>query len=278
MIKIGLVGLPNVGKSSLFRFLTRKEVLIANYPFATIDPNRGLMPIPDSRLEKLGKSLASRKITPSFLQWIDIAGLLKGAAKGCGLGNEFLAHIREVDLICQVVRCFVDPQVEHVEKTVDPLRDYQIIQSELILADLQGIAQRKTKKQSKKTLFFSEKEEKALAYWEENLNKGSILQERKDLLALIQNYSLLTAKPQILVANYGQLTEIISLKNYTEKKQIPFFALAIQAENNCLNLSFEEKKKLGITSLADLQSFTEQIKNSLNLKVFFTAGPQETKS
>ncbi|CAJ0830254.1 14637_t:CDS:2 [Entrophospora sp. SA101] len=152
MIKIGLVGLPNVGKSSLFRFLTQKEVLIANYPFATIDPNHGIMPILDFR-----------------------------AAQGSGLGNEFLSHIREVDLICHVLRCFADSNIEHVEKNIDPLRDYEIIQSELILADLQQIEKRKQKLQTlqKKQPQQTEKELKLLAYLEQNLMNGSVISQLK---------------------------------------------------------------------------------------------------
>ncbi|CAH1764030.1 7813_t:CDS:2 [Entrophospora sp. SA101] len=168
MIKIGLVGLPNVGKSSLFRFLTQKEVLIANYPFATIDPNHGIMPILDFRLEKLTQSFQSAKTTPS-------------AAQGSGLGNEFLSHIREVDLICHVLRCFADSNIEHVEKNIDPLRDYEIIQSELILADLQQIEKRKQKLQTlqKKQPQQTEKELKLLAYLEQNLMNGSVISQLK---------------------------------------------------------------------------------------------------
>src|SRR6266480_2660690 len=137
--KIGLVGLPNVGKSSLFNFLTKKEILIANYPFATIDPNVGVMVLADPRLEKLSKYYQSQKTISSLIEIVDIAGLVKGAAQGSGLGNEFLSHIREVDLICQVLRCFPDQEIVHVEKSVDPIRDLEIIQLELILADLQQV-------------------------------------------------------------------------------------------------------------------------------------------
>src|SRR4029079_18261252 len=137
--KIGLVGLPNVGKSSLFNFLTKKDILIANYPFATIDPNIGVMPLNDPRLEKLSKYYQSQKTTPSVIEIIDIAGLVKGASQNLGLGNEFLSHIREVDLICQVIRCFPEKEVAHVEKTVNPIRDFEIVQLELILADLQQV-------------------------------------------------------------------------------------------------------------------------------------------
>jgi len=186
MIKIGLVGLPNVGKSSLFRFLTQKKSKedIKNYPFATIKPGHGIMPIPDFRLEKLAQSFQSSKITPSVIEWVDIAGLVKGAAQGFGLGNEFLSHIREVDLICHVVRCFVDSKVEHVEKNVNPLRDCEIIQSELILADLQQIERKKQKLQllQKKQPEQAEKELKILTYLEQNLINSSTLHQLKSTI------------------------------------------------------------------------------------------------
>src|SRR5947209_13695076 len=144
-VKIGLVGLPNVGKSSLFNFLTKKDILISNYPFATIDPNVGIMVLSDPRLEKLSKYYQSRKTTPSTIEIVDIAGLVKGASQGSGLGNEFLSHIREVDLICQVLRCFPEKEIIHVENSVDPVRDFEIVQLELIWADCQQITRKLAK-------------------------------------------------------------------------------------------------------------------------------------
>src|SRR5688572_9875556 len=146
-VKIGLVGLPNVGKSSLFNSLTkpRKDVLVDNYPFATIKPNHGIMFLPDFRLEKLGKYWQSEKIIYSAIEIIDIAGLIKGASQGLGLGNEFLSHIREVDMIWHVLRCFPEKDIIHVEKSVNPVRDFEIIQLELILADLQQVERKLTK-------------------------------------------------------------------------------------------------------------------------------------
>src|SRR3954469_16639685 len=143
--KIGLVGLPNVGKSSLFNFLTKKDILIANYPFATIDPNVGVMVLVDPRLEKLSRYYRSKKTTSSTIEIVDIAGLVKGASQGSGLGNEFLSHIREVDLICQVLRCFPEKEIVHVEKSVNPIRDLEIIQLELILSDLQQVEKKLSK-------------------------------------------------------------------------------------------------------------------------------------
>src|SRR3954468_4763314 len=167
--KIGLVGLPNVGKSSLFNFLTKKDILIANYPFATIDPNIGVMNLVDPRLEKLSKYYQSQKTTPSLIEIIDIAGLVKGASQGSGLGNEFLSHIREVDLICHVLRCFPEKEIVHVEKTVNPLRDYEIIQLELIFADLQQVKRKLEKLKIRDEKLRQEKE--LLQLIQENLEK-----------------------------------------------------------------------------------------------------------
>ncbi|RHZ37337.1 redox-regulated ATPase YchF [endosymbiont GvMRE of Glomus versiforme] len=291
MIKIGLVGLPNVGKSSLFRFLTQKESKegIENYPFATIKPSHGIMPIPDFRLEKLAQDFQSGKVTPSAIEWVDIAGLVKGAAQGLGLGNEFLSHIREVDLICHVVRCFAGSNVEHVEKSVNPLRDYEIIQSELILADLQQIEKRKQKLQilQKKQPQQAEKELKILTYLEQNLMNNCVLfqlkltaeQKNPEWIQIIKSYNLLTVKPIIIIANYNQEAEIKELENYAQEKQIYFFPLSVKDENDYLDLSVEEKKELGTDwKTTNLGLLAEKIKELLNLKVFFTAGPKETKS
>jgi ribosome-binding ATPase len=205
-IKIGLVGLPNVGKSCLFHFLTQKEgTKIANYPFATIEPDCGIIPVPDFRLEKLGKHWQSKKITPSMIEIVDIPGLIKGASKGSGLGNEFLSHIREVDMIWHVLRCFPDKDIVHVEKSVNPIRDYEIIQSELILADWQQIEKRliKLKVRDEK----SQKEKALLQLIQENLEKEipvsqlDLLKEEKEL---IRSYNFLTNKPVIMLANYGK--------------------------------------------------------------------------
>jgi len=250
MIKIGLVGLPNVGKSSLFYFFTRREVLIANYPFATIDPNRGIMVISDERLEKLAHGFQSKKISPSVMEWVDIAGLVKGAAQGLGLGNEFLSHIREVDLVCHVLRCFADSSIEHVEKTVDPIRDYEIIQSELILSDLQQIEKRKQKAQSLlKKQPQLEKELKVLEHLEKSLMDGLAISQLKlapEQKEIIKGYNLLTTKPIIVIANYNQSQELEELKAYLQEKGIYFFPLSVQTENDYARLSAQEKKELGL--------------------------------
>lgn len=278
--KIGLVGLPNVGKSSLFYFLTKKkDVIIANYPFATLEPSVGLMPLVDPRLKKLNEYWKSQRIVSSIIEIIDIAGLVKGASKGSGLGNEFLSHIREVDLICHVLRCFPEKNIIHVEKSVDPIRDLEIVQLELILADLQQIKKRlekfKTwdeKNQKEKALLQLIKEslEKEIPVNQINLSES----EKK----VIKIYNFLTNKPFILLANYEeQKGEIRELERYAQKKNLSFFSLAVKPEIETEKLSLQEKEKIGSQN-ADFDIFAQKIKKELNLKTFFTVGEDEIKS
>ncbi|CAG8504908.1 5623_t:CDS:1 [Racocetra fulgida] len=246
-IKIGLVGLPNVGKSTLFNFLTKKDILIANYPFATITPNVGVMLLADSRLEKLSKCWQSKKTTPSVIEIVDIAGLVKGAAQGSGLGNEFLSHIREVDLICQVLRCFPDQDIVHVEKSVNPIRDWEIIQLELIEADLQQIERKLTKLKIRDEK--TQKEKNVLQSVQEKLTQ-EIPTSQLDLTAaekeLIKGYHFLTNKPVLLLANYsGEEKEVHELREHAKKKGLFFFPLAVKLEEEMTELSAAEKKELG---------------------------------
>ncbi|CFW92894.1 GTP-dependent nucleic acid-binding protein EngD [endosymbiont DhMRE of Dentiscutata heterogama] len=277
--KIGLIGLPNVGKSTLFNFLTKKDILIANYPFATITPNVGIMLLADSRLEKLSKYWQSKKTTPSVIEIVDIAGLVKGAAQGSGLGNEFLSHIREVDLICQVLRCFPDQDIVHVEKSVNPIRDWEIIQLELIEADLQQIERKLTKLKIRDEK--AQREKNILQSIQEKLTQ-EIPVSQLDLSTsekeLIKGYNFLTNKPILLLANYsGEEKEVHKLREYAKKKGLFFFPLAVKLEGEMTELSAAEKKELGWQD-TDLSLLTEKIKELLNLKVFFTAGAEETKS
>ncbi|KLL01836.1 MAG: GTP-dependent nucleic acid-binding protein EngD [Mycoplasmataceae bacterium RC_NB112A] len=277
--KIGLVGLPNVGKSSLFSFLTRKDWdKIKNYPFATIEPNVGMMPLLDSRLEKLGQFWQS-PLVPSFVEIVDIAGLVKGASEGLGLGNEFLSHIREVDLICHVLRCFPEKEIIHVEKSVNPLRDFEIIQLELILADLQQVTRKleRFKFRDEK----SRQEQKILQLLQVNLEKGisinkiNLSDEEKEI---VKNYHFLTAKPFFLLLNYGDKEEEIKkMVHYIQEKQLIYFPLALKLEEEVRKLSSLEKKELGIFP-ANLSLLAEKIKQLLKLKTFFTAGEKEVKS
>ncbi|CAG8480424.1 455_t:CDS:2 [Ambispora leptoticha] len=217
--KIGLVGLPNVG----------------------------IMMLTDSRLEKLSKYYQSQKTTPSVVEIIDIAGLVKGAAQGAGLGNEFLSHIREVDLICHVLRCFTEKEIIHVEKTVDPIRDYETIQLELILADLQQLKKRLEKLKIKDEN--SQKEKALLHLIQENLEKEipvSQINLKEEEIKVIKTYNFLTSKPFFLLVNFsGDQTEIKNLKKYAKEKKLSFLPLAIKLEKETENLSAGEKKELG---------------------------------
>jgi ribosome-binding ATPase len=223
-IKIGLVGLPNVGKSSLFNFLTKpkKNVEVDNYPFVTIEPNVGVMFLTDFRLEKLGKHWQSKKITPSAIEIVDIAGLIKGASQKLGRGNEFLSHIREVDIIYHVLRCFPDQEIIHMEKSVNPMRDFEIIQLELIFADLQQIEKRlvKLKVRDEK----SQKEKKVLQLIQENLEKEvpvSQLDLSEEEKKVIKSHNFLTDKSILLLANHsGNETEVVKLEDYAQQKQL----------------------------------------------------------
>jgi len=277
--KIGLVGLPNVGKSSLFNFLTEKKVLIANYPFATIDPNVGIMILSDPRLEKLSKYYQSKKTTLSNIEIVDIAGLVKGASEGLGLGNEFLSHIREVDLICHVLRCFNEKDIVHVEKFVDPFRDLEIIQLELIFADLQQINKRLEKLRAKDEK--GQKEKEILQLIQKNLEKEIPINDlnfSKEEKMIIKSYNFLTFKPFFLLSNYsGDKEEIKNLQTYAQEKKIEFFPLALKLEKEMQNLSNEEKAEIG-WKITDFSMLTKKIKKSLKVKTFFTAGEDESKS
>lgn len=280
MLKIGLVGLTNVGKSSLCTFLTKKNILIANRFFATIDPNVAIMNLIDPRLEKLSKHWKSQKTIPSAIEIVDIAGLIKGAHQGLGLGNKFLSHIREVDLICQVIRCFEDDNIEHVENSIDPRRDYETVQSELILADYQQIEKKiekiKLNIRKKQQISKNEKELELLEYLEKNLLEGisifqlSLTVEQKKI---VKSYCLLTDKPTIIIANYNQDKELQDLENYANEKKILFHPLFLRE-----NQQDEKLFQKNVGSQSKIALLTEKIKKLLGLKVFFTVGPKEAKS
>ena len=208
-MKLGIVGLPNVGKSTLFNSLTKAGAESANYPFCTIDPNVGVVAVPDKRLKLLADLYNSEKVTPAVIEFVDIAGLVKGASKGEGLGNQFLANIREVDAIVHVVRCFEDPNVIHVDGSVDPVRDIETINLELIFSDLEILERRIAKTtrgaRNDKTLA---KELELLNKLKAHLEDGNLAisyeTEDEDELAWIPTYNLLTAKPVIFAANVAE--------------------------------------------------------------------------
>ncbi len=260
-LSIGIVGLPNVGKSALFHLLTKKEVTVANYPFATIDPNVGIVSVPDERLEKLAHISASKKTIPAIVEFYDIAGLVQNANKGEGLGNQFLAHIREVTAIVHVVRCFSKEDIIHVEQTVDPLRDIGIVNTELALKDIETIEKHleKLTRDARSNEKDRAKSASAAIPVLENaramLAKGELLIEQKDQLA-IQHLQLLTAKPQIYLLN-GTPDEVSE-----------------ELKNAIVGYGAEYI----ITNLEEKNSIPELIKrayHTLNCISFFTTGEDE---
>ena len=263
-LSIGIVGLPNVGKSTLFKLLTKQEINIANYPFATIDPNIGVVSVPDERLEKLAKISNSKKIVPAIVEFYDIAGLVKGAYKGEGLGNQFLSHIREVNAIVQVIRCFPSEEIIHIEQTIDPMRDLEIISTELILKDLETAekylanAEKEAKIGKKEAI----KEIKILKLAREQLNKGVMLNQlMPEQLENIQHLSFLTNKPQIYILNGSESDVSEELKNKIK---------SLNAEYLIIDLT-----DTGIGAINELIKKAYKI---LRLISFFTTGEDETKA
>jgi GTP-binding protein YchF len=266
-LSIGIVGLPNVGKSTLFKLLTRQDILIANYPFATIDPNVGIVPVPDERLEKLNELSKSKKKIPAVVEFYDIAGLVKGASKGEGLGNQFLSHIRETQAIVTVLRVFQDPDIIHVENSVDPLRDLEIINTELILKDLDAVEKRLAKAES-----------------EARSGKKEAISDR-DFLVNIKN---ILEAGELLISNsdphlLGRLNEQMKdLNLLTAKRQI---YLLNGTESDVPAALIEKIKTIGadyvIADVANAESIPELIKKAyavLDLISFFTTGEDETRA
>ena len=292
-LKAGIVGLPNVGKSTLFNAITKKNILVANYPFATIDPNVGIVNVPDERLARLEEIYLPEELKPASFEFVDIAGIVKGASKGEGLGNKFLSHIREVDAICEVVRCFDEKEITHVEGGVDPVRDVEIINLELALADLEIITNRidKIKKKAETT---KEKEAllelQTLTKAKEALEKDiplRLVEFSKEELFAMKSYNFLTLKPHIFLANIKEEeigTENIyvkSLKDYALKTKAKVIVVSAKIESELAELSDDDKKEmlraLGIEQ-SGLDKLVEATYSLLGLKTYFTCGPKEIKA
>ena len=294
-MKLGIVGLPNVGKSTLFNSLTKAGAESANYPFCTIDPNVGVVAVPDERLKLLGDLYHSKKVTPAVIEFVDIAGLVKGASKGEGLGNQFLANIREVDAIVHVVRCFEDSNIVHVDGSINPLRDIETINLELIFSDMEVLERRLSKQ---KRAANNNKEiakecgmiERLIAFLEAgNLAKNFELED-EDEEAFFKEYNLLTAKPVIFAAN---VTEddlandgadnkyVEAVREFAEKEKCGVFVICAQIEQEISELDDDEKKMfledLGLKS-SGLDKLIAASYSLLGLISYLTAGETETRA
>lgn len=294
MLKCGIVGLPNVGKSTLFNAITKNQALAANYPFATIEPNVGIVLVPDQRLEQLKIIYKPQRVIPTSYEFIDIAGLVKGASKGEGLGNQFLSHIREVDAICQVVRCFDDENITHVDGTVDPIRDIETITLELQLSDLEQI-EKTLARLGKKAKAKDPKTEELINILEsiklklnnnETVSKNDYTDEQ---LKLIKSFNLLSLKPTIYLANLKEddLLNPMSnkhfqvLSDYANKMDIDLIAICAQVEYEISQLAPEEKLDF-LESYGLKESGLDQViaksYDLLGLKTYFTAGEKEVRA
>jgi len=295
-INCGIVGLPNVGKSTIFNALTRASVPAANYPFCTIDPNVGVVPVPDARLTRLSELVPTAQVVPTVMQFVDIAGLVKGASEGQGLGNQFLGHIQEVDAVAQVVRCFEDPDVVHVSGSIDPQRDIEIIDTELALKDL-GVVQSALNRLGKAAKGGDKKAVAAVETLEAlsaPLDKG--VPARATMKALppqtwefIKPLNLLTAKPVLYVANVaeqdaasgdGPLVRII--REIAAKEGAPVVPIcgAIEAQIAALETDEERAEYLAAVGLKEpgLQRMIRAAYERLGLITFFTVGPKEDRA
>lgn len=290
----GIVGLPNVGKSTLFNAITKQEILAANYPFATIEPNVGTVIVPDKRVEVLEKMYMPNKTIPTTFEFTDIAGLVKGASTGEGLGNKFLSHIREVDAIVEVVRCFDDKNIIHVDGNVDPIRDIEVINLELVFSDLEIIDNR-INKIAKKAQTSKNKDDlieyNLLLRIKENLEKNTPVRKLdfdEEELKILSSFRLITAKPIIYVANVDEDTIIAGeneyvkeVREYAKKENTEVVMICAKIESELAELELEEKtaflKELGIEE-SGLSSLIKSTYSLLGLATYFTVGPDEVRA
>ena len=290
-MKIGIVGLPDVGKSTLFNSITNAGAECANYPFCTIEPNVGVVPVPDERLDVLGKMYETEKITHAIIEFVDIAGLVKGASKGEGLGNKFLSHIRETDSIVEVVRCFDDSNIVHVDGSVDPIRDIETINLELVLADLETVNKRieraaKLAKGDKK--YYAEEDlfKKIRSHLEDG-KPARTLELNDDEKEIIKDAFLLTMKPILYVANVSEADiekeneYVAKVKEYAKNENSEVVPLCVKIEEELSSLEGEEKQEMLEAMGLDESGLDKVIKASydlLGLMSFLTAGKKEVRA
>lgn len=285
-MKLGIVGLPNVGKSTLFNSITKAGAECANYPFCTIEPNVGVVPVPDERLDSLAKMYNPQKITHAVIEFVDIAGLVKGASKGEGLGNKFLSHIRETDAICEVVRCFNDSNIVHVDGSIDPVRDIETINLELIFADIETVNKRldKARKNLKASKSYQE-EVNLLERIKENLENGisaRALDYNEDEQKLVKDMFLLTTKPILYIANISEEQMenadtdplVQKVKEYASKENAEVIPLCVKIEEELSGLDDDDKKEMLEALGLEESGLDKVIKKSYDLlrfNVFFNS-------